>query len=64
MDLGPGRWPGPVSLRGRYVDVEPLRAVAHADGLWEELGLPEKHYLWHYMRETPPGSREDRKSVV
>jgi RimJ/RimL family protein N-acetyltransferase len=59
VELGPGQWPGPVSLKGRYVDVEPLRAAEHGDGLWEELGRPEKHYLWHYMRETPPGSREE-----
>ena len=55
--------PGPVTLVGRHVTVEPL-AQDHRDGLLEVLGGPEAASLWTYLAEEPPASPEEMGEVI
>jgi RimJ/RimL family protein N-acetyltransferase len=45
--------PGPVTLTGRYVVLEPL-AAAHAQLLYDALCGPDDHALWTYRPTEPP----------
>ena len=56
-DLVPGwttrRRPEPVTLTGRYVDLEPL-STAHAEALHDALCNPGDEELWTYRPTDPP----------
>jgi RimJ/RimL family protein N-acetyltransferase len=58
VDWSPRPAPGPVTLVGRHVRVEPL-AQDHRDDLWAVLGGPEAAALWTYLAEEPPRSAEE-----
>ncbi len=53
VDPRPAKRPVPVVLAGRYVRVEPLDPVRHADALWAGLGGTGNDALWHYMHAGP-----------
>ena len=63
VDWTPRERPGPVTLVGRHVRVEPL-TQAHRDGLWAVLGGPEAAALWTYLAEEPPTSAQDLGQVI
>ncbi|GAA4691522.1 GNAT family protein [Nocardioides conyzicola] len=45
--------PGPVTLAGRYVSLEPL-STAHAEALYDALCNPGDEELWTYRPTDPP----------
>lgn len=47
----PAQLPRPVTLRGRYVTLEPLDAARHSADLWE--GLRGHDALWRWMAQGP-----------
>ena len=47
----PVRPPGPVTLRGRYVTLEPLNAGRHAAALWEAVQGHDE--LWTWLPDGP-----------
>lgn len=49
----PRERPGPVTLTGRYVALEPV-AAAHATPLYDALCGPDDHALWTYRPTEPP----------
>ena len=51
-------WPAPVTLQGRIVKVEPLRAEHH-DGLVEAVKDGELWNLWYTKVPTPEAMRAD-----
>ena len=57
-DPTPARTPEAVVLTGRYVDLEPLTAVAHGDALFDAIG-PGHDDLWTYMFDGPFADRAD-----
>jgi RimJ/RimL family protein N-acetyltransferase len=63
--MGPLNWkpaspPGPVTLRGRYVTLEPLDAERHAPPLWDAVRGHEE--LWTWLAQGPHTSAEDMLS--
>ena len=52
VKTAPARRPGKVTLRGRYVTIEPLTAAEHGDALFACLG-PGHDGLWTYMFDGP-----------
>ena len=51
-------WPAPVTLRGEFVTVEPLRADHH-DGLVDVVKDGELWHLWYTKIPAPDGVRAD-----
>lgn len=58
VDWTPRERPGPVTLRGAHVILEPL-SPAHRDGLHAALGGPGDGSLWTYLAEEQPGSADE-----
>jgi RimJ/RimL family protein N-acetyltransferase len=66
LNWKPVALPGPVTLRGRYVTLEPLDAVRHAAALWQAVrgpgqvaGDPGNDRLWTYLGDGPYASEAD-----
>jgi len=51
LDWKPVPPPGPVTLRGRYVTLEPLSAGNHAAALWQ--ATKDHHELWTWLAQGP-----------
>jgi RimJ/RimL family protein N-acetyltransferase len=51
LDWKPALRPGPVTLRGRYVTLEPLSAERHTAALWE--ACKDHDELWTWMADGP-----------
>jgi RimJ/RimL family protein N-acetyltransferase len=51
LDWKPVRPPGPVTLRGRYVTLEPLNAENHAADLWKAVRSHDE--LWRWLPDGP-----------
>lgn len=56
LNWKPVRPPGPVTLRGRYVTLEPLNAQHHSAALWEAVQGHDELWTWlpdgHYPTEA------------
>jgi RimJ/RimL family protein N-acetyltransferase len=62
LDWKPALRPGPVTLRGRYVTLEPLSAEVHTAALWEAC---EGHDdLWTWMADRPSTSEADLREAL
>ncbi len=55
LDWKPVPAPGPVTLRGRYVTLEPLDAERHAAALWQAVRGHDE--LWAWLADGPYGSQ-------
>lgn len=55
--------PGPVTLTGRYVVLEPV-AAAHAEPLYDALCGPDDHALWTYRPSEPPTTVAEMARLV
>jgi RimJ/RimL family protein N-acetyltransferase len=51
LNWKPCTLPGPVTLRGRYVTLEPLKAERHGAALWE--AVRDHDALWTWMANGP-----------
>ncbi len=51
LDWKPVSVPGPITLRGRHVTLEPLDAGRHAADLWQAVGGHDE--LWTWMGDEP-----------
>ena len=58
----PVQLPGPVTLRGRYVALEPLDAMRHAAALWE--AVREHDELWTWLADGPYASEAGLTEAV
>jgi len=54
--------PGPVTLRGRYVTLEPLNAESHAADLWQAVCGHDE--LWTWLFESPCATESDLRSAI
>src|ERR1035437_7013867 len=54
--------PGPVTLRGRYVTLEPLDAGRHAAALWQEVRGQDE--LWTWLGEGPYATEGGRRRAI
>jgi RimJ/RimL family protein N-acetyltransferase len=52
-DVTPARLPGRQTLQGRFVSIEPLDPLAHADALYEGTHGDDRDELWRYLFEGP-----------
>ena len=57
LDWKPVHLPGPVTLRGRWVTLEPLNAERHAEALWRAVQGHDE--LWTWLFDGPFGNRSD-----
>ena len=55
LNWKPVKPPGPVTLRGRYVTLEPLNAERHAAALWK--GVQGRDDLWAWLPDGPYPTR-------
>ncbi len=46
-----------ITLKGRYVRLEPLDAAAHGDGLYEAATCEDAQQRFRWLPDTPPASR-------
>ena len=63
VDWAPRPAPGPVTLTGTTVRLEPL-SPAHADDLWAVVGGPEEAASWTYLADEQPATREGLHHLV
>ncbi len=49
----PAPRPERIRLAGRYVSMEPLDPVRHADGIWKASGGEANGHLWQWMPDGP-----------
>jgi RimJ/RimL family protein N-acetyltransferase len=57
LNWTPASPPGPVTLRGRYVTLEPLNADRHAAALWEAVCGHDE--LWTWLAQGPHNNAEE-----
>jgi RimJ/RimL family protein N-acetyltransferase len=62
LNWKPAPLPGPVTLRGRYVTLEPLDAERHAAPLWEAVRGHDD--LWTWLAQGPHKSAEEMLAHV
>jgi RimJ/RimL family protein N-acetyltransferase len=62
LDWTPVPLPGPVTLRGRYVTLEPLNAESHTADLWEAVCGHDE--LWTWLFESPCATESDLRAVI
>ena len=55
LDWNPLRKPGPVTLRGRYVTLEPLNVEHHAAALWSS--VQNQNDVWTWLFDGPYPTR-------
>ena len=62
LNWTPAPAPGPVTLRGRYVTLEPLNAERHAAPLWRAI---EGHdNLWEWLFDGPYAAEADLRRAI
>jgi RimJ/RimL family protein N-acetyltransferase len=61
-DWTPRQHPAPVTLRGRYVMLEPLHAARHADALWQAVAGHDE--LWTWLPEGPFATEAEFRVLV
>jgi RimJ/RimL family protein N-acetyltransferase len=54
--------PGPVTLRGRYVTLEPLDAKRHTAALWEAVRGHDE--VWTYLADGPYATEADLQRAI
>jgi RimJ/RimL family protein N-acetyltransferase len=54
--------PGPVTLRGRYVTLEPLDAERHTAALWEAVRGHDE--VWTYLADGPYAAEADLQRAI
>jgi RimJ/RimL family protein N-acetyltransferase len=54
--------PGPVTLRGRTVTLEPLNAESHAAALWQAVRGHDE--LWTWLFESPCTAESDLRNAI
>ncbi len=54
--------PVPVTLRGRYVTLEPLDAVCHGEALWEASNGHDE--LWTWLADGPYVTESDLRRAI
>lgn len=54
--------PAPVTLRGRYVTLEPLDAERHTAAIWR--AIEGHHELWAWLPEGPVASEPELKATI
>jgi RimJ/RimL family protein N-acetyltransferase len=62
-----GHWqpvalPDPVTLTGRFVTLEPLSAVRHAQALWQ--AVPGQDQVWDWLADGPYASEADLAAAL
>jgi len=62
LDWSPALRPGPVTLRGRNVTLEPLSAERHTAALWEAMLSHED--LWTWMADSPSTSQAELREAL
>ncbi len=62
LDWKPALRPGPVTLRGRYVTVEPLSAERHTAALWEACEGHDE--LWKWMPDGPCATEAELREAL
>jgi RimJ/RimL family protein N-acetyltransferase len=62
LDWKPVPPPGPVTLRGRYVTLEPLNAESHTADLWQAVCGHDE--LWTWLFESPCATESDLHSAI
>jgi len=62
MDWKPPPRPGPVTLRGRNVTLEPLNAACHTEALWEAVRGHDN--LWAWLFDGPFASEVDLRRAI
>ena len=58
----PAPWPEPVTLRGRYVTLEPLDGGRHGDALWE--AIRDHIQLWNWMSIGPFNEKDEMMATL
>ena len=53
VDPTPARFPGRITLTGRFVTVAPLDPEVDSDSLWEAAGGESNAHLWRYLAQGP-----------
>jgi RimJ/RimL family protein N-acetyltransferase len=62
LDWQPARRPGPVTLRSRYVTLEPLNGERHAAALWQAVQGHDE--LWTWLFDGPFATKSElRRSI-
>jgi RimJ/RimL family protein N-acetyltransferase len=77
LDWRPAQQPGPVTLRGRYVTLEPLDAERHAEALWHAIQPPQRRRpavgepgtwsqdsLWTWLPDGPYATKSDLRRAL
>ena len=62
LDWKPVALPRPVTLRGRYVRLEPLDAVRHTGALWQ--AVRGQDGLWAFLADGPYASEADLRRAI
>ena len=62
FNWNPAPLPAPVTLRGRYVTLEPLDAARHAAALWQAVQGHDE--LWSWMGDGPYASEEEFRRAI
>ena len=62
LNWKPALRPGPVTLRGRNVTLEPLSADRHTAALWEAMSDHED--LWTWMADSPSSSQAELREAL
>jgi RimJ/RimL family protein N-acetyltransferase len=62
LDWTPVAAPGPVTLRGMYVTLEPLDAARHAADLWQQVVGHDE--LWTWLPDGPFASESDLRRAI
>ncbi|MGH7667066.1 MAG: GNAT family N-acetyltransferase [Candidatus Dormibacteria bacterium] len=64
VDPGPAALPQAATLRGRFVELQPLSYSRHGAELWEQLRGPANDRLWRYLADGPHPDPEAFRSAV
>jgi RimJ/RimL family protein N-acetyltransferase len=62
LNWTPAVVPGPVTLRGRYVTLEPLDVERHTAPLWDAIGGHDE--LWDWLADGPYATVDELRSDV
>lgn len=62
LDWNPVLPPGPVTLRGRYVTLEPLDMALHAAPLWQAVNGHDE--AWSWLPDGPYANEEDFREAI
>jgi RimJ/RimL family protein N-acetyltransferase len=62
LNWRPAPAPGPVTLRGRTVILEPLDAESHAEAIWE--AVKGNDGLWTWLFDGPYGAEDELRRAI